>query len=106
MSDSPRLALARLAREVALADPGVATLDAGSSRLRATSGAGERIDGVVAAATAQGGYTVDLHVGAVPEDLLAMGDRVRGAVALAAAERGLAGELASVSVHVEDVVEP
>jgi hypothetical protein len=104
--ESPRLALARLARDVALADPGVATLEAGPTHLRATGGQGERIDGVVAAATAAGGYTLDLHVGAVPEDLLAMGARVRAAVAEAAAQRGLAGELRSVSVHVEDVVAP
>ena len=36
MPDSPRLALARVARDVALADPDVATLDAGPSRLRIT----------------------------------------------------------------------
>ena len=106
MPDSPRLALARVARDVALADPDVATLDAGPSRLRVTSGAGERVEGVVAAATGAGGYTLDLHVEARPVDLHAMGARVRAAVVQAAREQGLAGNLASVSVHVEDVVAP
>ena len=88
MAEAPRVALARLAERAALEDHGVESLN------------------VMSTADAAGGYALDLRVVARPEDLHAMADRVRATVAEAATVEGLVDQIASVSVHVEDLAEP
>ena len=102
MTASPRVSLARLAHDAALSDPGVAAMDAGPAGVRRT----HDLPGVVSAARPGGGYELRLHVVALPQDLQATGRRVRSAVAQEAGRLGLAGQLASVSVRIEDVVAP
>lgn len=106
MTDSPRLALARLAEKAALEDPGVHALDSGPSGLRATRSGRESVAGVVCAAVGDGGFSLDLHVVAMPEDLHAMADRVRATVHESAAASGVEDRLRSVSVHVDDIAVP
>lgn len=105
MTVSPRLALARLAERAALEDPGVQALDAGPAGLRATHTRDGGVRGVVAAAV-DGGYSLDLHVVALPEDLHALADRVRATVHESALASGVEDRLRSIAVHIEDVVEP
>lgn len=106
MTVSPRLALARLAERAALEDPGVQALDAGPAGLRATHTRDGGVRGVVAAADDGGGFSLDLHVVALPEDLHALADRVRATVRESAAASGVEDQLRSVSVHIEDIAEP
>lgn len=106
MADSARVRLARLAHDAALADPGVTALDPGPAGVRATRDGQHLLPGVVSAAAAGGRYELALHLVAVPEDLPALGRRVRAAVAAAAHTEGLEEQLGQVSVRVEDVVAP
>ena len=98
MSGSERFRLAQLAREAALAVPGVMATDTGEMGLFVTVGGGERLEGVICAATRDGGYEVDLRLvcGLVP--LLDLGEQVKAAVQRAARIAGIT--LASVSVHI------
>jgi hypothetical protein len=102
VAESPRVMLARLAHDAAVADPGVSALDA--DKRHAVSAGGHALPGVVCVAAPEGGYTLDVHVVARLEDLHAMGERLRAAVAGGATAAGLDGELRSFTVHVEDVV--
>ena len=106
MADSPRLSLARVARDTALADPGVHALDSGLGGVRCTVSGTERVEGVVSAAEGGAGYSLELHVVALPEDLHALGDRLRAGVRHAADDQGLGERLATVSVRGQDVVAP
>ncbi len=105
MEESPRLALARLAERAALEDPAVHSLDSGPSGLKATRSRDGLVGGVVCSAVAGGGFSIDLHVVALPEDLHAMSDRVRATVRESAAASGVEDQVRSVSVHVEDIAE-
>jgi hypothetical protein len=99
--ESQRFRLARLAREAALTVPGVVGTDPGPLGLFVTVGGGQRLEGVICAATSTGSYDISLRLtcGMVP--LLPLGDSVRAAVgAVAAAQRV---SLERVTVHIADV---
>jgi hypothetical protein len=102
-STSPRLALAALARDTALAIDGVVELDAGPGRLFVTAGGGERVPGVRCLAAPEGGYDVALRLVCRLVPLPALADTVREAVFTAATMAQL--ELATVTITVADVVD-
>lgn len=98
---SPRLALAALARDTALAVDGVLALDPGAGGLFVTAGGGERVPGVRCLAAPEGGYDVALRLVCRLVPLPALAERVREAVTLAARVANL--ELATVMITVADV---
>ncbi len=97
-AESERFRLARLARDTALRVPGVVGTDTGSMGLFVTVGGGERLEGVICAATKDGGYEVSLRLVCELVPLLALGERVKAALRQTARATGIA--LESVSVHV------
>lgn len=99
---SPRLRLARLARDAALAVPGVLRMDGGPDGLFAVVSGNQRVDGVLCAATADGGFDLSLRLVCALVPLPALGERVRAGVRARAAAAGL--PTASVTVHVPAVV--
>lgn len=100
-----RVQLARAARGAALGVPGVAGLGPGARPDRSTRDGGELIEGVVAAAEPGGRYELTLYIGAEPVPLQDLGERVRAAVAAAARRAGLADDLGTIHVAIEDLVE-
>ncbi len=105
---SPRVQLARLAWETALATGGVAAGDAGRARRWQTVDRGEILHGVVVAAQGQTDFAVELHlvVGWPTPPLREVAATIRDRVAAAAAEAGLAGLLGHLSISFVDLVEP
>jgi hypothetical protein len=101
---SPRLRLARLARNTALREAGVLALESGPNGGFAVVSGDERIDGVLCIATVGGAYDVELRLVCALVPLVALGERVRAKVREAAIAAGL--PLASVSVHVSHVAAP
>lgn len=101
---SPRLRLARLAYETALAAPGVLDTDAGPTGLHCTVGGGERLPGVTCVAAPGGGYDVSLRLVCELVPLRPLGDRVRDAVQTVGAEAGV--EVASVTIEITGVRGP
>jgi hypothetical protein len=101
---SPRLRLARLARDTALRDEGVLALASGADGGFAVISGDERIDGVVCVAAAGGAYDVGLRLVCALVPLVALGERVRAKVREAATAEGLAP--ATVSVHISGVAAP
>lgn len=104
-AESTRIRLARLARDEALAVDGVASVGPHRRPDRGTHGGGERIDGVVCVAEPDGRYGLALYIGAEPVPLYALAEQVRKAVATAAERQGLAAELGSIDVVVDELVE-
>ncbi len=100
---SERLRLARLARDAALHVPGVVSTDTGPTGLFVTVGGGERLEGVICAATKDGGYQVSLRLECELVPLLALGEQVKSAVSRSALVAGIA--LDSVDVLVAALVE-
>jgi hypothetical protein len=100
---SPRIALAALARDTALAVAGVVALDAGIGGLFVTAGGGERVPGVRCLAAPEGGYDVALRLVCRLVPLHPLAETVRRAVATAATAAHL--ELATVTITVADVVD-
>ena len=101
---SPRLRLARLARDTALRDAGVLALDPGGDGRFAVISGDERIDGVLCIATVGGSYDVALRLICALVPLVALGERVRARVGEAATDAGL--PLASISVDIAGVAVP
>ena len=101
---SPRLRLARAARDTALRVPGVLAVGCGADGRFAVVSADERIDGVLCVATADGGYDVALRLVCALVPLIELGERVRAKVRATASAEGL--PLATVSVHVAGVAAP
>lgn len=100
---SERFRLARLAREAALRVPGVTGTDLGPMGLFVTVGGGERLEGVICAATRDGGYEVSLGLVCQLVPLLTLGEQVKAAVTRTANLAGI--RLESVSVNVADLAE-
>jgi uncharacterized alkaline shock family protein YloU len=98
---SPRLRLARAARDAALDVPGVHDTDAGPLGLYLTAAGGQRVEGVVCAATREGGYEISLKLIADLVPLPALSERVQTAVRRAARSAGLT--LSAVSVEITGV---
>jgi hypothetical protein len=104
LAASARLQLAALARETALAVPGVAELDPGTPRTYFTAGAGEIVWGVNCVAAPEGGYDLTLHLVCELVPLRPLGDRVRAAVAAAASGAEMIAQ--TVTIRITDVVDP
>jgi hypothetical protein len=100
---SDRVRAALLAREAALAEPGVVDLDAGIAGRFATVGGGTRVAGVTAAAAPGGGYDVAVRLVCEMVKLHPLADRVRTAIEAEAEFRKLS--LASLDIEIVDVVE-
>ena len=103
VGSSDRLALARAVRAAVLGVTGVITTDAGPAGLHVTTGAGERVDGIICAATNDGGYDVSVRLIAGLVALPDLSDRVTAAVRRAAAR--IEVPCSGVAVHVADVVD-
>lgn len=99
---SERVRLARLARDAALRVPGVVGTDTGVNGVFVTVGGGERLEGVICAATTDGGYELSLRLVCELVPLVALGERVKAAVQRAATLVGIGVD--SVSVHVAALV--
>ncbi|MDQ6731601.1 MAG: hypothetical protein M3022_15255 [Actinomycetota bacterium] len=101
---SERVRLARLARDAALRAPGVVGTDTGVNGVFVTVGGGERLEGVICAATNHGGYELSLRLVCELVPLVVLGEEVKAAVQRAATLAGIGVD--SVSVHVAAVVGP
>jgi hypothetical protein len=101
---SERLRLARLAREAALRVPGVVATDTGPMGLFITVGEGQRLEGVVCVAAPGDGYELSLRLVCGLVSLPALGQRVQAAVLAAGARVEI--PVASVSVHIAEIVDP
>jgi hypothetical protein len=101
---SARVRLARVAREAALASPGVAGLDAGTVGAFATVGGGHRVAGVTCSTAPEGGYDLSLRLVCELVPLHAVADGVRVAIERAATEAQLTVQ--TVTITVADVAEP
>ena len=101
---SPRVRLAQLARDAALATPGVVDLDAGPAGTFFTAGGGTRIKGVTCSTAPEGGFDVSLRLVCELAPLYAVADRVRVAVESAATEARLIVQ--SVTITIADLAVP
>jgi hypothetical protein len=102
---SPRVALARLALEAALAMPDVVAGDAGMNGLRVTADpAAGLLRGVSVTAERDGRYAVDLELVARMVPLMRLGETVRRRVHESARRQGLADRLGIVNVEFARVV--
>jgi hypothetical protein len=100
---SDRLRLARAARAAMLAVPGVITTDTGPAGLHATTARDERLEGIICAATSDGGYDISVRLIAGLVPLPDLSDRVTAAINRAAVRVGV--PCSGVAVHFADVLE-
>ncbi len=98
-----RAALARIALEAALAVKEVVRAEAGPHGAWMTDVEGERVSGVVAAAQADGRYTLALHLVARPVPLPELADLIRDKISRAADRAGLGACVGAIDVSIEDV---
>jgi len=104
---SPRISLARIALEAALAVPEIVAGDAGSHNLRVTvDSAGIWLRGVSVTAQRDGRYAVDLRLVARMTPLIPLADAVRRRVIASAARQGLADQLGTIDVEFAQVLAP
>jgi hypothetical protein len=101
VSESERLRLARLARDAALAVPGVQDTDGGPLGLIGTAAGDERVPGVTCTPLADGGYDVLLRLVCALAPLPALVAQVREAVLRLASDTGL--PISHLQVHVSDL---
>jgi hypothetical protein len=106
-AESPRVRLARLALEAALAAPNVIAADAGLHGVRVTADPpGGMLRGVSVTSDRGGRYAVDLRLVACMTPLVALGEEVRRRVQASAQRSGLADQLSTVSVEFARVLTP
>lgn len=104
---SPRVRLARLALEAALAAPNIVAAEAGLEGMRVTAdGAGGVLRGVSVISEGGGRYGVDLCLVACVAPLVALGEEVRRRVRASAQRNGLDDQLGSVNVEFARVLTP
>jgi uncharacterized alkaline shock family protein YloU len=104
---SERVRIARLAHAAVTAAPGVARLDAGSNRTFVAADPAGPLEGVSAAARADGRYDVAIAlVASYGTSLHGLADVLRDRVQGRAAEAGLGTLVGAIDVHVEDVEAP
>jgi hypothetical protein len=101
VSESERLRLARLARDTALAVPGVQATDGGPLGLIGTLAGDERVLGVTCTPVADGGYDVTLRLVCALAPLPALAAQVRETVLRVATGAGLS--VSELKVHVTDL---
>ncbi len=105
--DSPRVRLARLALEAALAAPNVVGAEAGLHGMRVTADPpGGVLRGVSVISEGGGRYAVDLRLVACMAPLVPLGEEVRRRVEASAQRNGLADQLSTVSVEFARVLTP
>jgi hypothetical protein len=105
--DSPRVRLARLALEAALAAPNVIAAEAGLHGMRVTADPpGGVLRGVSVTSDRGGRYAVDLCLVACVAPLVALGEEVRRRVQASAQRDGLADQLSTVNVEFARVLTP
>ena len=99
-AESPRVELARVALEAALALPDVVEADAGPHGVRVTA---DRVRGVLrgvsVTADGEGRYAVDLRLVAVMVPLVPLAEEIRRRVRMRAARAGLDEQLGAVNVE-------
>lgn len=100
---SPRLQLARIAQETALNTPGVVALWSGPFKAHATLVGSERIEGLVLAAEASGGYAMTLYLIVNMVPLYPLAETVRKRIWQAAELESLRQQLVRADVVVEDI---
>src|SRR5450755_2053821 len=106
-ADSPRVRLARLALEGALAVPNVVAAEAGLHGMRVIADPpGGVLRGVSVTADGGGRYAVDLCLVACLAPLVPLGEEVRRRVQAGAQRNGLADQLSTVSVEFARVLTP
>ena len=106
-ADSPRVRLARLALEAALAVPNVVAAEAGLQGMQVTADpAGGVLRGVSVISEGGGRYGVDLCLVACVAPLVALGEEVRRRVQTSAQRNGLADQVGSVNVEFARVLTP
>jgi hypothetical protein len=103
---STRQLLARTALSAALMADGVVSGTAGRLGTHVTRAGAELLPGVSVSAQAEDRYRVSLFLVCRPVALHPLAERVRAQVLAAAELAGLADRLGSVSVRIEDVLEP
>jgi len=104
---TPRVRLARLAWETALATKGIAAGSVGARSQWATNDRGELLPGVLAAARRDGSYDVELHLVArwpVPP-LHELGERIHDRVVAAAERQGLGESLGELRISFGDLLD-
>ena len=101
---SERMRLARLAHAAALRVPGVIRADGGPVGLFVSAGDGERVEGVICTAAADGGYEISLRLVCALVPLQRVAEQARTAVVADASRAGI--RVASVDVQVADVAGP
>jgi hypothetical protein len=99
---SDRVRLTREARAAALRVPGVVGTDTGPTGLYLTSAGGERLEGIICAATKDGGYDISVRLVAGLVSLPDLSEHVTAAIGRAAVRIGV--PCRSVSVHFADVL--
>lgn len=101
---SERVRVASAALEATLAVPGVA--DAGPLGAHVTGvGGGERLEGVICAATEGGGYALSLRLICEAVPLHPLADEIREAVEASAADAGASRAPETVSIAFVDLAE-
>ncbi len=100
---SDRIRLARAARAAMLGVPGVIATDSGATGLHVTTAGGERLEGIICAATSDGGYDISVRVIAGLVALPDLAERIIAAIDRAATRVGV--PCSGVAVHFADVVE-
>jgi hypothetical protein len=96
--------LTRAAREAALQVPGVVATDTGPMDLYVTVAGGERFEGVICAAAADGGYDVSVRVTVGLVSLPDLSEQITAAITHAAGRVGVS--CSSVSIHFADLLVP
>jgi hypothetical protein len=99
---SDRVRLTREAREAALRVPGVVGTDTGPTGLYLTTARGERFEGIICAATSDGGYDISMRLIADMVSLPDLSEQVTAAIGSTATRVGV--PCRSVSVHFADVL--
>jgi hypothetical protein len=101
---SERETLARIALVASLSLPDVVDTDVGPNGAWVTEVEGERLPGVVAAAEADGRYSLELHLVARPVPLGELAERVRERIVRRAEQAGMSDAIGSIDVSIEDVL--
>ncbi len=100
---SPRIELARVALEAALALPGVIAGNAGERGIYMTRSAETQLTGVLAVAEPGDRYSVELYLTAALVPLPQLGEQVREAVSSAAQRTGMRGQLGELTITFLDL---
>lgn len=103
---SPRVRLAALALEAALAVDGVLAADAGPGSTHVTTSGSTSLPGVLVVAESAGHYSIDLGLRARLVPLAALADAVRARVVRSITRAGLGDLIGAIGVTFHDVVAP